>query len=72
MILRELYNPNALAKISRFWMFISTVLLHTPKKIAIFDDPRFPRGVYDVPVRFEVQNSFRSSLRLQKCCSCRD
>ena len=28
-----------------------------PEKIAIFDDPRFPRGVYDVPVRFEVQNS---------------
>lgn len=28
-----------------------------PEKIAIFDDPRLPRGVYDVPVRFEVQNS---------------
>ena len=28
-----------------------------PEKIVIFDDPRLPRGVYDVPVRFEVQNS---------------
>lgn len=28
-----------------------------PEKIAIFEDPRLPRGVYDVPVRFEVQNS---------------
>ena len=27
-----------------------------PEKIAIFEDPRLPRGVYDVPVRFEVQN----------------
>lgn len=28
-----------------------------PEKIAIFEDPRLPRGVYDVPVRFEVQQS---------------
>lgn len=28
-----------------------------PEKIAIFEDPRLPRGVYDVPVRFEVQNA---------------
>ncbi|AXH77948.1 MAG: single-stranded DNA-binding protein [Inoviridae sp.] len=28
-----------------------------PEKIAIFEDPKLPRGVYDVPVRFEVQNS---------------
>lgn len=28
-----------------------------PEKIAIFEDPRLPRGVYDVPVRYEVQNS---------------
>lgn len=27
-----------------------------PEKIAIFEDLRLPRGVYDVPVRFEVQN----------------
>lgn len=28
-----------------------------PEKIAIFEDPKLARGVYDVPVRFEVQNS---------------
>lgn len=28
-----------------------------PEKIAIFEDPHLPRGVYDVPVRFEVQQS---------------
>lgn len=28
-----------------------------PEKIAIFEDPRLPRGIYDVPVRFEVQNA---------------
>ena len=28
-----------------------------PEKIAIFEDPCLPRGVYDVPVRFEVQQS---------------
>lgn len=28
-----------------------------PEKVSIFEDPRLPRGVYDVPVRFEVQNS---------------
>ena len=28
-----------------------------PEKIAIFEDPRLPRGLYDVPVRFEVQQS---------------
>ena len=33
-----------------------------PEKIAIFEDPRLPRGVYDVPVRFEIQNS-RLELR---------
>lgn len=27
-----------------------------PEKIAIFEDPKLPRGSYDVPVRFEVQN----------------
>lgn len=27
-----------------------------PEKVAIFDDPRLPRGVYDVPVTFAVQN----------------
>lgn len=27
-----------------------------PEKVAIFDDPRLPRGVYDVPVSFVVQN----------------
>lgn len=27
-----------------------------PEKIAIFEDPRLPRGVYDVPVSFVVQN----------------
>lgn len=28
-----------------------------PEKIAIFEDPRLPRGVYDVPVLFVVQQS---------------
>lgn len=28
-----------------------------PEKIAIFEDPRLPRGIYDVPVRFEIQNA---------------
>lgn len=27
-----------------------------PEKIAIFEDPRLPRGVYDVPASFVVQN----------------
>lgn len=27
-----------------------------PEKVAIFEDPRLPRGVYDVPVSFAIQN----------------
>lgn len=26
-----------------------------PEKVAIFEDPRLPRGIYDVPVSYEVQ-----------------
>lgn len=28
-----------------------------PEKIAIFEDPRLPKGVYDVPVKIQVNNS---------------
>lgn len=28
-----------------------------PEKIAIFEDPRLPKGVYDVPVQIQVNNS---------------
>lgn len=27
-----------------------------PEKVAIFDDVRLPRGIYDVPFRFRVRN----------------
>lgn len=36
------------------------VYVHTsapyPEKIAIFDEVRLPRGVYDVPVKYNVRN----------------
>lgn len=28
-----------------------------PEKIAIFEDPRLPKGVYDVPLKIQVNNS---------------
>lgn len=55
---------------------ILDVYAHTsapyPEKIAIFEDPRLPRGVYDVPVSFVVQNGrlevkmdFKSATRVE-------
>lgn len=28
-----------------------------PEKIAVFEDPRLPRGIYDVPLNIQVNNS---------------